>query len=111
MSLHSIKKITRGLRSLTFVSELSVNPQSKLNRLENVFNALGYSVRYEKGNFRSGSCFILDSHVVVINKFLTSEQKVEALTAIIGDTQIDENLLDDQQRKWVHTLKSFNSES
>jgi len=88
-----------------------VNSQSRLNRLENVFNALGYSLRYERGNFRSGSCFILNAHVVVINKFLTPEQKVEALTAIIGDTQIDENLLDDQQRKWVRTLKSFNSES
>jgi len=93
------------------INELSVNSQSKLNRLEDVFNALGYYVRYEKGNFRSGSCFILDAHVVVINKFLTPEQKVEALTSIIGDTQIDENLLDDQQRKWVRTLKSFNSGS
>jgi len=93
------------------INELPVNSQSKLNRLEDVFNALGYSVRYEKGNFRSGSCFILDAHVAVINKFLTPEQKIEALTAIIGETQVDESLLDDQQRKWLRTLKSSNSHS
>ena len=39
--------------------------QSTLDKIEDLFKALGYKVRYERGNFKPGSCVLLASKVVV----------------------------------------------
>ena len=37
-------------------------------KLENIFPNIGYKLRYEKGNFKSGYCILKNEKVVIINK-------------------------------------------
>lgn len=74
-------------------------------KLEVLFKALDFKVRYEKGNFKSGYCIIEDQNVAVINKFFPLESKVNALIEILRQIEIDESRLDESQRKLLHKIR------
>ncbi len=76
-----------------------------LDKLETIIRDLGYKVRYEKGNFKSGACILQQSKVVVVNKFINLEQKINALAEILIIIDADEFLLDDKQRQLYNSLK------
>ena len=76
-----------------------------LEKLENLFKALEFKVRYEKGSFKSGYCIIEDQKVVVVNKFLPWESKATTLMEIARGLEADESLLDENQRKLLQKLK------
>ena len=79
--------------------------QNSLNRIESICKVLGFKIRYEKGNFKTGSCFIMHSKVIVINKFVSLDQKITSLIDILLSQQIDEQLLDERQRELVGLLR------
>ncbi len=79
--------------------------QATLTRLENLFRELGYKIRYEKGNFRTGACLIRDAQVVVINKFVTLDQKIQSLTEIILNQELNVNDLDEKQRQFIQVMR------
>jgi hypothetical protein len=54
-----------------------------LKKIEDVFTDNGYSVRYEKGNFKSGYCIIEDRKMIMINKFSVIESRVNTLLEIL----------------------------
>ena len=56
-----------------------------LDKLENLFAASDYMLRYEKGNFKSGYCILRDNKVVVINKYFPLEGKINALLDILKE--------------------------
>jgi len=62
-------------------------------KLEDKFISLGYSIRYEKGNFHSGYCIVRDKKIIVINKFFSPPVRMECLINIFYnlDTQLDES--------------------
>lgn len=76
-----------------------------LEKLETIIRDLGYKVRYEKGNFKSGACILQDTKVVVVNKFINLEQKINALADILTILDADEFLLDEKQRQLYNLLK------
>ncbi|MBL0054097.1 MAG: hypothetical protein IPP29_22730 [Bacteroidetes bacterium] len=41
-------------------------------------------MRYEKGNFKSGYCVLETKKVVVVNKFVTLENKINTLVEILN---------------------------
>lgn len=65
----------------------------------------GYKVRYEKGNFKTGSCLLLNSKMIVVNRFSNLESKIIALSELIRELEIDLNLLDDKQFTFLQQLK------
>ena len=74
-------------------------------KLEDIFEALDYKVRYERGNFKSGYCILDKQNVIVINKFFPMESKVNVLLEILKSIeQIDESRLDESQVKLVRKL-------
>lgn len=73
--------------------------QHTLDKLEEMLSMAGYSIRNEKGNFKSGSCILETSKVIVLNKFAAVESKVTYLVEAIRILQIDESLLDDKNLK------------
>ncbi len=79
--------------------------QHSLTKIENLFRDLGFKIRYEKGNFKSGSCFILQSKVIVINKFVTLEQKINSMIDMLVTAEINESLIDDKQREFMRTIR------
>lgn len=60
-----------------------------LSRLEDIFTESDYVLRYEKGNFKAGYCLIKDMKVAIINKYFTTEGKVNCLYDILKNIQID----------------------
>jgi hypothetical protein len=76
-----------------------------LEKLEQLLLTIGYKVRYEKGNFKTGSCLIEHNKIVVVNKFSNLEGKIIALLTLIKQSTADENLLDDKQKQFYLSLK------
>jgi hypothetical protein len=76
-----------------------------LEKLELLLKSAGYRVRYEKGNFKTGACMLLSSKVVVVNKFSNLESKIQALTELLRELDIDLNLLDDKQTALLQQIK------
>lgn len=56
-----------------------------LDKLENLFAASDYILRYEKGNFKSGYCILKENKIVIINKYYTLEGKINTLVDIIKE--------------------------
>ena len=65
----------------------------------------GYTVRNEKGNFKSGSCLIQLNNIIVLNKFAPVEAKVAYLIDSVHQINFDENLLDEKNRKFLQQVK------
>lgn len=74
-------------------------------KLEDLFKALNFKVRYEKGSFKSGYCIIEDQNVVVINKFFPMESKVAALIEILRQVEVDESQLEESDRKLLYKVR------
>jgi hypothetical protein len=80
--------------------------QSTLDKIEELFKTLQFKVRYEKGNFKPGSCLILEAKVVVVNKFATMDVKIAALSEILQQISIDETLLNENQLKFLQSIRN-----
>ena len=55
-----------------------------LKRLEDLVLELGYVLRYEKGQFQSGYCWVKDKNIFVINKFFAPEMRWQILLELLG---------------------------
>ncbi|GAA0535514.1 hypothetical protein [Chitinophaga japonensis] len=64
-----------------------------LSRLEKIFEEAKYVLRFEKGTFNSGYCILEHKKVVVINKFLNLEGRINTLLDILSSLQLDATLL------------------
>lgn len=73
--------------------------QSTLDKIERVLDEAGYVVRYERGNFQSGYCILEQKKVVVLNKFLQMEGRINTLIDIIPQLRIDPGSLTSEVRK------------
>lgn len=78
--------------------------QHTLDKIEDMLTMAGYRVRNEKGNFKSGSCIIEASNIIVLNKFAAVESKVSYLIEAIRSLSLDENLLDDKNKKLLQEI-------
>jgi hypothetical protein len=48
-----------------------------------------YTLRYEKGNFKAGYCVLKDQKIMIVNKFFTTEGKINALLDILKGVTLD----------------------
>lgn len=76
-----------------------------LKKLEQLFEEARYIIRYEKGNFNSGYCILEDKRVVVINKFLNAEGRINALIEILPSVIVKEEELSGEMQKWYKQLQ------
>lgn len=79
--------------------------QSSVNKLEKILGEAGYVVRYERGSFQSGYCILEDKRVVVLNKFLNTEGRVNTLIDIIPTVAINYDLLTHDSQKIFDEIK------
>jgi hypothetical protein len=76
-----------------------------LEKMEMLLKTAGYKVRYEKGNFKTGACLLLNSRMIVANRFSNLESKILALAELLRELEVDINLLDDKQFAFLQQLK------
>ena len=73
--------------------------QTSLDKLETVVEESGYVLRYERGNFQSGYCILEDRKVVVLNKFLLTEGRINTLFDLVPQLKIKTELLTPESKK------------
>ena len=73
--------------------------QSTLDKLESIPEQSGYVLRYERGTFQSGYCILEQKKVVVLNKFLQVEGRINTLIDLIPQLDINPAQLTDDARK------------
>lgn len=76
-----------------------------LKKLEQLYEEARFIIRYEKGNFASGYCILEERRVVVINRFLNVEGRINALIEILPSIQVKEEELSGEMLKWYHQLQ------
>ena len=73
--------------------------QSTLDKLEAIPKEAGYVLRYERGTFQSGYCILEDKKVVVLNKFLPTEGRINTLLDLIPQLDISGSPLHEESQK------------
>jgi len=73
--------------------------QSNLDKLEAIPEQAGYVLRYERGTFQSGYCILEQKKVVVLNKFLQIEGRINTLIDLIPQLSIDPGHLSEESAK------------
>ena len=79
--------------------------QQTLNKIEKILDEGEYVVRYERGTFQSGYCILEAKKVVVLNKFLNVEGRINTLVDLIPQLNINLDLLTHDSQKLYDELK------
>jgi hypothetical protein len=77
-----------------------------LRKLEGLFEEAAYTVRYERGTFQSGYCLLEDRKVVVVNRFLQIEGRINALVEMLPQITIDEETLSGEMLPFYRQMKA-----
>jgi hypothetical protein len=73
--------------------------QTTLDKLEAIPEQAGYVLRYERGSFQSGYCILEERRVVVLNKFLQTEGRINTLIDLIPQLAINQDALTLESQK------------
>ena len=86
--------------------------QTTLNKLEDILGESEFVVRYERGNFQSGWCLLESKRIVVLNKFLNLEARINTLLELIPQLDIQfDKLTHDSQKLFDEVQKLSLSEA
>jgi hypothetical protein len=77
---------------------------SFLTRLEDMIAESDYTLRYEKGNFKSGHCLLRDQKIIVVNKFYTTEGKINAILEILKTIELNTERFSEKSRRLYEEL-------
>jgi hypothetical protein len=80
--------------------------QATLDKFEAIPGEAGYVLRYERGTLQSGYCILESKKVVVLNKFLPTEGRINTLIDLIPQLEIQPELLTDPSRKLYEEIVS-----
>ena len=75
-----------------------------LNKLEDIFAESDYMLRYEKGSFKSGYCVLMDTKIAIVNKYYTTEGKINCLLDILKSINIETKSLSEKNRTFFLEL-------
>lgn len=78
--------------------------QTTLGKIETLIEESGYVMRYERGSFQSGFCILEDKKVVVLNKFLQLEGRINTLLDLIPQLKVDADTLTPESKKWFDDI-------
>jgi hypothetical protein len=80
--------------------------QSTLDKLEKIVGEAAYVIRYERGTFQSGYCILEQKKVVVLNKFLQTEGRINTLIDLIPQLDISFDILSEESKKLYTAIAS-----
>ena len=76
-----------------------------LKKIEDIFEELNYTVRYEKGSFQSGYCLVESRRVAVVNRFFDTEARINCLLDILSNIAYAPEDLSEKSRELVEKWK------
>jgi hypothetical protein len=81
--------------------------QTTLDKLEDILGESEFVVRYERGNFQSGWCLLEAKRIVVLNKFLNLEARINTLLELIPVLNIQFDKLTHESQKLYTEVKKL----
>ena len=75
-----------------------------LTKMEDMIAESDYILRYEKGTFKSGYCLLRDQKIMIVNKFYTTEGKINALLEILKSTDLDRSRFSEKSKALFEEL-------
>ncbi|MCW3089160.1 MAG: hypothetical protein JWP81_229 [Ferruginibacter sp.] len=96
-------------RFLTAVVSMKYT-QNTLDKIEKIAEESGYVIRYERGNFQSGYCILQEKRVVVLNKFLQTEGRINTLVDLMPQLNIHVDSLTHESQKMYDEVMSLVNE-
>lgn len=86
--------------------------QSTLDKLEAIPEQAGYILRYERGTFQSGYCILELKKVVVLNRFLQTEGRINTLIDLIPQLDINADVLtEDSKKLYLEIISKLETEN
>ena len=80
--------------------------QTTLDKLEDILGESDFVVRYVRGNFQSGWCLLEAKRIVVLNKFLNLEARINTLLELIPILDIHfDKLTHDSQKLYTEVKR------
>jgi hypothetical protein len=80
--------------------------QHTLDKIEKIAEDCGYIIRYERGTFQSGYCILQDKKVVVLNKFMQTEGRINTLIDLLPQLNINFDALTlESQKLYTELMK------
>ncbi len=81
--------------------------QTTLDKVEKIAEESGYVIRYERGSFQSGYCILQAKKVVVLNKFLPLEGRINTMIDLLPQLNINFDLLTLESQKLYAELMTM----
>jgi hypothetical protein len=79
--------------------------QATADKLEKVLEESGYVLRYERGTFQSGYCILERKKVVVLNKYLQLEGRINTLIDLLPQLQVPvETISPDSKKTYLEVI-------
>lgn len=78
--------------------------KNTLEKIEQMLEEAGYTIRYEKGNFHSGACVLESRQLVIINRFFEIEGRIIAFLDIIPRLNILPEMLSEVTRNLYESI-------
>ncbi len=78
--------------------------QNTLDKIEKIVEDSKYIIRYERGTFQSGYCILQEKRVVVLNKFLQTEGRINTLIDLIPQLDVNFDALTLESQKLYSEL-------
>ena len=75
-----------------------------LTKLEELIAESDYALRYEKGSFKSGYCLLKEQKIMIVNKFYTTEGKINTLLDILKIIVLDTHKFTEKSHKLYQEL-------
>jgi hypothetical protein len=85
--------------------------KTTLQKLEALLEEVGYSIRYEKGNFSSGYCIVEQRKIAIVNKFFDTEGRINSLSDITASLDFSQIKLSEQSSKFYERWKKRSTEA
>lgn len=70
-----------------------------LQKVERLMNEAEYKIRFERGTFQSGYCILEQKKVIVVNKFLDVEGRINALVELVPKIKLNYDMLTQESQK------------
>ncbi len=81
--------------------------QSQLDKLQHLLSESEYTIRYERGTFQSGWCLLEQKRMIVLNKFLDVEGRINTLIDLIPQITIEfDKLTLENQKLYSEIMQS-----
>jgi hypothetical protein len=81
--------------------------QTTLDKIERIAEESGYIMRYERGSFQSGYCILQAKKVVVLNKFLPTEGRINTMIDLLPQLNINFDSLTLESQKLYAEIQTL----